>query len=195
MEYGKILLGTAGSWFMLDVAYYGLGLNTTTIYKLSVTLVKVTFTKKLYNSAAGNLILVCAGSLPGYWVSAATIDTVGRKPIQMGGFILLTIILCIMGFGYHKIGNHGLLGLFVIAQFSKISVQTPLLLLSQVNVSQLDTDLLLMVYLLPLVKSVPLLLKLVLVLWLTTVVLKKTRIVSYLTSWKSLPCSCCLVLV
>ena len=63
------------------------------------------------------MILVCAGSLPGYWVSAATIDTVGRKPIQMGGFILLTIILCIMGFGYHKIGNHGLLGLFVIAQF------------------------------------------------------------------------------
>jgi PHS family inorganic phosphate transporter-like MFS transporter len=26
-RYGKILLGTAGSWFFLDVAFYGLGLN------------------------------------------------------------------------------------------------------------------------------------------------------------------------
>lgn len=116
-RYGKILLGTAGSWFMLDVAYYGLGLNTTTILQTIGYAGQSNVYEKLYNSAAGNLILVCAGSLPGYWVSAATIDTVGRKPIQMGGFILLTIILCIMGFGYHKIGNHGLLGLFVIAQF------------------------------------------------------------------------------
>ena len=111
------MLGTAGSWFMLDVAYYGLGLNTTTILQTIGYAGQSNVYEKLYNSAAGNLILVCAGSLPGYWVSAATIDTVGRKPIQMGGFILLTIILCIMGFGYHKIGNHGLLGLFVIAQF------------------------------------------------------------------------------
>lgn len=28
---GKILLGTAGSWFMLDVAFYGLNLNTSTV--------------------------------------------------------------------------------------------------------------------------------------------------------------------
>lgn len=116
-RYGKILLGTAGSWFMLDVAYYGLGLNTTTILQTIGYAGQDNVYEKLYNSAAGNLILVCAGSLPGYWVSAATIDTVGRKPIQLGGFILLTIILCIMGFGYHKIGDHGLLGLFVIAQF------------------------------------------------------------------------------
>src|SRR5271170_2915535 len=28
---GKVLLGTAGSWFLLDVAFYGLGLNTSII--------------------------------------------------------------------------------------------------------------------------------------------------------------------
>jgi PHS family inorganic phosphate transporter-like MFS transporter len=30
-KYGKVLLGTAGSWFFLDVAFYGVGLNNATI--------------------------------------------------------------------------------------------------------------------------------------------------------------------
>jgi PHS family inorganic phosphate transporter-like MFS transporter len=30
-KYGKVLLGTAGSWFLLDVAFYGLGLNNSII--------------------------------------------------------------------------------------------------------------------------------------------------------------------
>ncbi len=49
---------------------------------------------KLYNIAVGNIILVCAGAIPGYWVTVATCDTIGRKPIQLGGFIILTIIFC-----------------------------------------------------------------------------------------------------
>ncbi|RLV92521.1 Inorganic phosphate transporter PHO84 [Spathaspora sp. JA1] len=116
-RYGKILLGTAGSWFMLDVAFYGLGLNTTTILQTIGYAGQSNVYEKLYNSAAGNLIIVCAGSLPGYWFSIATIDILGRRIIQIGGFILLTIILCIMGFAYHRLGNHGLLAFFVLAQF------------------------------------------------------------------------------
>jgi PHS family inorganic phosphate transporter-like MFS transporter len=30
-KYGSVLLGTAGSWFLLDVAFYGLGLNNAVI--------------------------------------------------------------------------------------------------------------------------------------------------------------------
>ena len=41
----------------------------------------------------------------------------GRKPIQLGGFIILTIMFCIMGFGYHKIGESGLLACYVLAEF------------------------------------------------------------------------------
>lgn len=189
------MLGTAGSWFMLDVAYYGLGLNTTTILQTIGYAGQSNVYEKLYNSAAGNLILVCAGSLPGYWVSAATIDTVGRKPIQMGGFILLTIILCIMGFGYHKIGNHGLLGLFVIAQFfQNFGPNTTTFIVpgecfptryrSTAHGLSAAAG-----------KVGAIIAQTCIGTLLTTVVLKKTRIVSYLTSWKSLPCSCCLVLV
>ncbi|KAH3667106.1 hypothetical protein WICMUC_005453 [Wickerhamomyces mucosus] len=113
----KVLLGTAGSWFMLDVAYYGLGLNSAVILQTIGYASSKNVYHSLYNTAAGNLILICAGTIPGYWFTVATVDTIGRKPIQVGGFFLLTIILCIIGFGYHKIGEHGLLGLYIIAQF------------------------------------------------------------------------------
>lgn len=113
----KILLGTAGCWFMLDVAYYGLGLNTATILQTIGYASSKNIYHSLYNQAAGNLILICAGSIPGYWFSVATIDFVGRKPIQYMGFFLLTVILCIIGFAYHKVGEHGLLALYVLAQF------------------------------------------------------------------------------
>lgn len=116
-KYGKILIGTAVSWFMLDVAYYGLGLNTAVILQTIGFAGSTNIYHKLYDSAAGNLILICAGSIPGYWVSVATIDTIGRKPIQIMGFTLLTIFLCIIGFAYHKIGHNGLLGLYIVAQF------------------------------------------------------------------------------
>lgn len=69
------------------------------------------------NLATGNIILVCAGAIPGYWVTVATVDTVGRKPIQLMGFAILTILFCIMGFGYNKIGTSGLFACYVLCNF------------------------------------------------------------------------------
>lgn len=118
-KYGKVLLGTAGSWFFLDVAFYGLGLNNSII--LTQIGYGTTGTKNMYeyffNSAVGNLILICAGAIPGYWVTVATVDTVGRKPIQLMGFTILTILFCIIGFAYHQVGHKGLLALYVLSQF------------------------------------------------------------------------------
>ncbi|CAK9435494.1 uncharacterized protein LODBEIA_P02210 [Lodderomyces beijingensis] len=116
-KYGKILLGTAGSWFMLDVAFYGMGLNSTLILQTIGYARKDNIYHKLYDSAAGNLILVCAGSLPGYWFSVAFIEFLGRKTIQLGGFFILTVLLTAMGFGYHRLGDRGVLGLYVVSQF------------------------------------------------------------------------------
>lgn len=67
----------------------------------------------------GNLILICAGAIPGYWVTVATVDRLGRKPIQITGFVILTIIFIIIGFAYEplKRSDNGLLALYVVAQF------------------------------------------------------------------------------
>ena len=116
-KYGKILFGTAFSWFTLDVAFYGLNLNTAVILQTIGYASSKNVYKKLYNSAVGNLILICAGSLPGYWASVATIDTVGRKPIQLFGFFILTVLFCVIGFAYHKLNDKSLLGLYIVCQF------------------------------------------------------------------------------
>lgn len=113
----KILFGTAFSWFTLDVAFYGLNLNSAVILQTIGYASSHNVYHKLYNSAVGNLILICAGSLPGYWASVATVDTVGRKPIQLMGFTILTILFCVIGFAYHKLSDHGLLGLYIVCQF------------------------------------------------------------------------------
>lgn len=118
-KYGKVLLGTAGSWFFLDVAYYGLGLNNTTILS-AIGYSKGANVYEIFRKAAvGNLILVCAGAIPGYWVTVATVDTVGRKPIQFMGFAMLTILFCIIGFAYNTLLKHNgaLLALYVLSQF------------------------------------------------------------------------------
>lgn len=93
----SLLLGTAGSWFCLDVAFYGLSLNNGTILKVIGYSTKNTHSvyEYLYNTAVGNIIIVLAGAVPGYWVSVATIDTIGRKTIQLGGFIILTILFVV----------------------------------------------------------------------------------------------------
>jgi PHS family inorganic phosphate transporter-like MFS transporter len=113
----KVLIGTAGSWFLLDVAFYGLSLNNAVILTTLGFSGGPTVYKQLYNLAVGNLIIVLAGAVPGYWVTVATVDTIGRKPIQLVGFSVLTLLFCVMGFAYHKISGHGLLALYVVAQF------------------------------------------------------------------------------
>ncbi len=64
-KHGKVLLGTAGSWFCLDVAFYGLNLNTATILSAIGYATGDTVYRTLYNTAVGNLILVCPGAIPG----------------------------------------------------------------------------------------------------------------------------------
>ncbi|CDF91144.1 ZYBA0S10-00694g1_1 [Zygosaccharomyces bailii CLIB 213] len=116
-KYGKILLGTAGSWFCLDVGFYGLGLNTAVILEAIGYAGKGSIYKKFHDTAVGNLILICAGSLPGYWATVFTIDIVGRKPIQLFGFFILVFLFCLIGFDYHNLSPKDLLGLYIICEF------------------------------------------------------------------------------
>ncbi|KAI9676825.1 MAG: Inorganic phosphate transporter pho84 [Caeruleum heppii] len=116
-KHGKVLLGTAGSWFFLDVAFYGLGLNNSVILSAIGYAGGSNMYHIFYNTAVGNLILICAGAIPGYWVTVATVDTLGRKPIQLMGFSLLTILFIVIGFAYNHLSGRALLALYVLAQF------------------------------------------------------------------------------
>lgn len=86
----------------LDIAFYGLGLNSSIILQTIGFGTPVTKgTRGVYDNLAnvcvGNLILAVAGLIPGYWATFLFVDTWGRRPIQLMGFILLTILFIIMG--------------------------------------------------------------------------------------------------
>ncbi|KAB5535236.1 phosphate/H+ symporter [Coniochaeta sp. 2T2.1] len=113
----KVLIGTTLSWFFLDLAFYGLGLNNTIVLQAIGYSTGPTLYHTLHNNAVGMIILACAGSLPGYWTAVLTIDTLGRKPLQIIGFIVLTILFAIIGFSWSHLSEGSLLALYIIAQF------------------------------------------------------------------------------
>lgn len=120
----KVLFGAAWSWFALDVAFYGLGLNSAVILQTigfgpadaDPNNPAAALQQTLHNVAVGNIVLSLGGLLPGYYFTFAFIDSWGRKPIQVGrtpananvhfadeqlmGFSILTVIFICMGFGY-----------------------------------------------------------------------------------------------
>lgn len=51
----------------------------------------------LRSISIGNIILSVGGLIPGYYATLLLIDSWGRKPIQLMGFAILTVLYCCMG--------------------------------------------------------------------------------------------------
>lgn len=113
----QVLIGTSMSWFFLDLAFYGLTLNNTIILQAIGYGHGKTLYDTLYNQAVGMIIITCAGGLPGYWFAVFIVDTVGRKPLQLLGFLLLAIVFCILGFLHDGLSEPAMLGLYIVAMF------------------------------------------------------------------------------
>ncbi|MGC8710444.1 MAG: MFS transporter [Candidatus Micrarchaeia archaeon] len=101
-----ILIGTALSWFLLDVTYYGTGIFTpylATLFGMKGILAPTLTT--------GVIFLIFA--VPGYWVAVLLIDKEGRKPMQAIGFLAITVsFFLILLFGSYLIAS--LLPVFLI---------------------------------------------------------------------------------
>jgi len=123
---GKVLLGTSMSWFALDIAFYGIGLNNGIILSAIgyADTHEEDFNLRAYNSlknmAVGNIIITIMGTVPGYWVTVALVDSWGRKPIQLMGFAVLTVLFIVMGAAFNPIKEHSIpafIVLFTLLQF------------------------------------------------------------------------------
>ncbi|KAF1958754.1 phosphate permease [Byssothecium circinans] len=111
------LFGTAFSWFFLDLAFYGLSFSSASLLSTMGFDKKDNLYVAVRSTALGQVVLICAGAIPGYWMTVFTVDRVGRKPIQIGGFAILTIIFCVLGFAWKGLTKVHLLVLYVLAQF------------------------------------------------------------------------------
>ncbi len=104
-RHAKVLIGTAAAWFLVDITFYGINLNSSSILA-AIGFTNSTATPdgvydKLFKTATGNLIITVAGFLPGYFFTAATIEYLGRKPIQIMGFLMNALFLGILGGTFH----------------------------------------------------------------------------------------------
>ena len=81
----KCLLGTAGAWFLLDVALYGNGVSSVLI--INAVSPHASLLKHILLSA---LIFLCF-AVPGYFFAAMYVDKIGRKSLQIIGFMIMTL--------------------------------------------------------------------------------------------------------
>jgi MFS transporter, PHS family, inorganic phosphate transporter len=75
-----LLLGTAGSWFLFDYAYYGNTLSLPTILK------EVDPTATLEAKLLWTLAIFVVFAAPGYLVAVLTMDRIGHRRLQFLGF-------------------------------------------------------------------------------------------------------------
>ncbi len=73
------LVGTAGSWFLMDIAFYGNSVSSPLILKLLQP------TGTLLDHTLISLAIFAVAAFPGYWLAAFLMDRIGRKRIQWQG--------------------------------------------------------------------------------------------------------------
>ncbi|KAI9216235.1 major facilitator superfamily domain-containing protein, partial [Blastocladiella britannica] len=89
---GKMLFATAATWCLLDIGFYGVQLNQSAIISQLGYGTGDTAFDYFWSLALGNLIVTLCGAVPGYFFTVFTIEKLGRKVIQIGGFAILSVI-------------------------------------------------------------------------------------------------------
>ncbi len=103
-NYWVFVLGTAGSWFLFDMAFYGTSVNSGSILALiGYGKVAGDVRATVFNIAVGNAILAGVFAVPGYWIAVATIDRAGRKMLQWLGFTAMALIYFVFAINYVSI--------------------------------------------------------------------------------------------
>ncbi|KAJ5923465.1 hypothetical protein N7454_008710 [Penicillium verhagenii] len=120
VEACKGSFATAASWFLFDIAYYGINLNQSVILARIGYATGTTPWKTLYNTAIGNIIVQAAGYLPGFYVGIFLPDRIGRVRQQLFACGTVCVLYAIWA-GISSPGTHtstgGLMAIFAISQF------------------------------------------------------------------------------
>ena len=105
-ENWSILLGTAGSWFLLDIVFYGNGLFSGSVTKA------MGLSSSIKEEALQSFILQLI-ALPGYIFSILYMAKVGCKQLQIYGFGVLSLVFLIMSIFQGQLVSLGYVYLFI----------------------------------------------------------------------------------
>jgi PHS family inorganic phosphate transporter-like MFS transporter len=105
-NYWVILLGTAGSWFLFDMAFYGTSVNSGQILsEIGYGAVAGNLKETIFNIAVGNALLAGLFAVPGYWLAVGLVDKVGRKKLQWIGFTAMAVVYFIFALKFTTISK------------------------------------------------------------------------------------------
>ncbi len=85
-----MLAGTAGTWFLLDYAYYGNTISTPQI--LSLISPSATTATKI----AIQLAIFVVAAVPGYLLAIARLDRIGHRKLQLIGFAMMAACFAVI---------------------------------------------------------------------------------------------------
>jgi MFS family permease len=89
----RMLLGTAGAWFVFDYAYYGNSVSAPLIVKS----VLGSGTHSMTQTLALNLIVFTVAAVPGYYLAVVYMDRIGRRRLQLIGFACMGLAFLLIG--------------------------------------------------------------------------------------------------
>jgi MFS family permease len=85
------LIGTAGTWALLDFCYYGNTISTPEILAL------LNPAASLLHNTLVQLAIFAIFAVPGYIAAILLLDKTGRKRIQAGGFAIMAVMFLLIG--------------------------------------------------------------------------------------------------
>jgi MFS family permease len=85
-----MLAGTAGTWFLLDYAYYGNTISTPQILSL------ISPTASTMTKIALQLAIFVVAAVPGYVLAIARLDKIGHRRLQLIGFAMMGLCFLII---------------------------------------------------------------------------------------------------
>ncbi len=91
-RYLLLVLGTAGSWFLLDYAFYGNVISTPQIIAL------LSPHAGPIKGTAWALMIFALAAVPGYLASILLMDRIGHRRLQLIGFAVMALAFGLIGF-------------------------------------------------------------------------------------------------
>jgi len=107
-KHGRELLGCAMTWGLLDVAFYSQNLFQKDVYTQIGWLPPAKYmnaAEETERTARCQALIALGSTIPGYWMTVATVDYLGRKNIQFLGFICMTAFMAAMAGAYDHLLN------------------------------------------------------------------------------------------
>ncbi|MCO5567768.1 hypothetical protein L7F22_021463 [Adiantum nelumboides] len=120
-KHGRHLLGTTSTWFLLDIAFYSQNLFQKDVFTGVGWLPKagtMSALEEVFKISRAQVLIALCSTVPGYWCTVATIDWLGRRPIQLMGFAMMTAFMFALSIPYYTLREGHYMPFLVLYAFT-----------------------------------------------------------------------------